>query len=78
MSGASIVRISLAVCRWLLANGVLVAATEQLPSLRGFGLNSTRSPFYSGVDLTGHCLYTVVGGYLCWQLLGLVGLAWPV
>ena len=62
---ASIGRIILAVAAGYIVDGILVALTEQLLSLRAPGVAATRPLSYFVVDLISQCLYTVVGGYLC-------------
>ena len=64
-SRASIGRIILAIAAGYIVDGILVALTEQLLSLRAPGGAATQPLSYFVVDLTSQCLYTVVGGYLC-------------
>jgi hypothetical protein len=65
MSRASVGRIILAVAAGYIADGILVALTEQLLSLRAPSVDATQPLYYFVVDLISQCLYTVVGGYLC-------------
>ncbi len=65
MSLKTLGRAVLAVIAGYLANGILVAGTEQLFSLLMPGVNGTPPLYYFVVDLISQCLCTVVGGYLC-------------
>jgi peptidoglycan/LPS O-acetylase OafA/YrhL len=66
-----------------LVNGILVAVTEQFFSSIIPGANTAPPVDYFALDLMSQCLYTVIGGYLCYliaqasqraAIVGLMGL----
>jgi lysylphosphatidylglycerol synthetase-like protein (DUF2156 family) len=67
-----------------LANGLLVAITEQLLASRYGRFGTHLPPSYFVIDLITQCIFTVIGGYLCaliartsrkTALAGMIGLA---
>ena len=61
-------RTVLAVIAGYLVNGILVAVTEQLFASIIPGAKTAPLVDYFALDLISQCLYTVIGGYLCYLI----------